>query len=62
MSESSCFSKAKAEVCDQKVWNVFDQFGVLKPGSTTYLLKVGAGATLKLATREFLRSKKVLKI
>ena len=59
---SGCFSKAKTEECDQKVWNVFDQFGVGKPCSTTYFLEVGARVSLKLATRGFLRGKKPPKI
>ena len=53
-----CFSEAKTEKYNQKVWNVFDQFGVGKPCSTTYFLQVGARNSLKLATKWFLRCKK----
>ena len=28
-----CFSKAKMEECDQKVWNVFNQFDITIPCS-----------------------------
>ena len=55
---SGCFSKAKTEECNQKVWDVFDQIGVGKPCSTTYFLEVGVCVSLKLATKGFLRAKK----
>ena len=61
-SSSGCSSKAKTEECDQKLWNVFDQFGVGKPCSNTGFLEVGARVSLKLATKGFLRVKKSLKI
>ena len=48
-----CFSKAKTEECEQKVWNVFDQFGII-PFSATYFLEVGACVSLKVANKESL--------
>ena len=48
--------------CDQKVWNVSDEFGVGKPCSTTCFLEVGACVSLKLATKGLLRGKKTLKV
>ena len=57
-SFSCCFSKAKTEKCDQQVWNVFHEFTVGKPCPATYFLEVGARASLKLATKVFLRGKK----
>ena len=31
------------EECDQKVWNIFDQFDITIYFSATYFLEVGAG-------------------
>ena len=50
------------EECDQKISNVFDQFGITMPCSATYFLEVGARVSLKLATKGFLRGKNTLKI
>ena len=58
----SYFSKAKTEEYDQKPWNVFHQFGVGKPCSTTYFLEGGALVLLKLPTEGFLSEKRTLKI
>ena len=55
-------SKAKTDEYDQKVWNVFDEFGIGTPCSTTYFLEVGTRVSLKLTTKEFLRAKKLLKL
>ena len=52
-SFSGCFSKAKTEECEQKVWNVFDQFAII-PFSATYFLEVGACVSLKVANKESL--------
>ena len=56
-----CFSKEKTEECDQKVWNVFDQFGITAPCSASSFLEVGARVSLKVATKGSLRGKKTLK-
>ena len=56
------FSKAKTEECDQKVWNVFYQFGISIPCSATYFLEVGAHVSFKVATKGSLQVKKTLKI
>ena len=53
-----CFSKAKTEKCDQKVWNVFNQFTIIIPCSAAYFLEVGAHDSLKVATKGYLRAKK----
>ena len=47
-----CFSKAKTEECNQNVWNVFDQFGIIIPCTATYFLEVGARVSLKVVTKE----------
>ena len=44
--------------CDQKVWNVFDQFGITIACSDTYFLEVGARVSLKVATKRSIRGKK----
>ena len=54
-------SRDKTEECDQKVWNVFDQFDINIPCSATYFLKVGARVSLKVASRVSLRGKKLWK-
>ena len=46
--------------CDQKVWNVFDQFGITIACSDTYFLEVGARVSLKVATKRSIRGKKKL--
>ena len=47
-------SKAKTEECDQKVWNVFDQFGITIPGAATFFLEVGAPVSLvKLSVLDY---------
>ena len=40
------FSEAKTKKCDQKVSNIFDQFGITIPCSATYFLGVGARVSL----------------
>ena len=40
------------EECDQKISNVFDQFGITMPCSATYFLKVGARVSLKANMEE----------
>ena len=44
--------------CDQKVWNVFDRFGITIACSDTYFLEVGARVSLKVATKRSIRGKK----
>ena len=39
------------EQCNQKVWNVFNQFDITIPCSTTDILEVGAHVSLKVATK-----------
>ena len=58
----SCFSKCKREECDQKVWDVFDQFDITIPCSDTYFLEVDARVSLKVVTKGSIRGKKTLKI
>ena len=53
---------AKTEECNQKVGNVFDQFRITKPCSATYFLEVSARVSLKVATKQSSRGKKILKI
>ena len=57
----SYFSKGKTEECDQKVWNIFDQFDITIPCSDTYFLEVGARVLLEVATKSFIRGKKLWK-
>ena len=45
-------------MCDQKVWNVFDQFGIAIPCLATYFLEVGAHVSIKAATKVSIRVKK----
>ena len=52
-------SKAKTEECDQKDWNAFDQFVITIFCLTTYFLEVGACVSLKVATKGFVRVKKL---
>ena len=61
MSFWGCFYRAETEEWDQKVWNIFSQFGVGKPCSTTYFQEVGVGVSFKVATKELLRVKKIPK-
>ena len=56
------FLKEKTEKSDQKVGNVFDQFGIAIPCSATYFLKVSARLSLKVATKGSISGKKNLKI
>ena len=56
------FSNAKTEECDEKVWNIFYQFGISSLCSATYFLEIGARVSLKEATKGSLRVKKTLKI
>ena len=60
--ESSCqrvvFLKKKTEECNQKVGNVFDQFGIAIPCSATYFLEVSVRFSLKVATKQSIRGKK----
>ena len=53
-----CFSKANMEECNQKVWNVFNQFDITIPCSATYFLEVGARVSCKIATKGSPRGKK----
>ena len=46
------------EECDQKVWNVFDEFSIIIPSSAFYFLEVGACVSLKVATKGSPRGKK----
>ena len=50
------------EKCDQKVWNVFDRFGITIPCSARSFLEVGACVSVKVATRGFIRGNETLKI
>ena len=45
------------EKCDQKVWNVFDIFGITIPCSATYFLEACACVSLKIATKGSIRGK-----
>ena len=45
------------EECNQKVWKVFDQFGITIPCSATCFLEVGACVSLKVATKGSVRGK-----
>ena len=56
-----CFSKAKTKECDQKLWNVFNQFGIIIPCSATDFVEVGASVSLKVATKGSIRGKKTMK-
>ena len=51
------FSKTKTEEYNQKVWNIFDQFGITIPCSATHFLQVGARVSLKVTTKGSLRGK-----
>ena len=53
-----CFSNAKTEEWDQKVWNVSDQFRITIPGSATYFVAVGACISLKVANKGSITGKK----
>ena len=57
-----CFGKGKMKEYDQKVWNVFDQFGIAIPCPTTYFLEVGARVSLKVANKGSNRGKENLKV
>ena len=46
------------EDCDQKVWNVFNQFDITIHCSVTYFLEVGGCVLLKVATKASPRNKK----
>ena len=50
------------EKSDQKVRNVFDQFGITIPCSATFFPEVGACVSLKVATKGSVRGKNTLKI
>ena len=56
------FSKGKTEECEQKVWIVFDQFGIIIPCFATFSLEVGAHVSLKVTTKGSIRVKNILKI
>ena len=47
--------------CEQKVSNVFDQFGITIPCSVTYFLEVGALLSLRVATKESIKGKATIK-
>ena len=49
------------EEFDQKVANVFHQFGISIPCLTAYFWEVGAHVSLKVATKVSPRSQKTLK-
>ena len=49
------------EECNQKQRGAFDKFGILIPCSATFLLEVGACFSLKLATKQSFRCKKLRK-
>ena len=53
-----CFSITKTEEWDQKVCNLFYQFGISLSCSATYFLEVGARVSMKLATKGSIRGKK----
>ena len=46
------------EECDKEVWNVFNQFDIIKTCSSTYRPQVGARVSLKVATKGSPRGKK----
>ena len=46
------------EECNQKVWNMFNQFDITIPCSATYFLEVGARVSFKIATKGSPRGKK----
>ena len=52
------FSNVKMEECDKEVWNVFNQFDIIKTCSSTYRPQVGARVSLKVATKGSPRGKK----
>ena len=56
------FSKSKTEDCDQKVWNVFDQFGIIIPYSARFCQEVDVHVSLKVAAKAFFRGKSTVKI
>ena len=62
ISSLGCFSKAKSEECNQKVWKIFDQFDVTILCLPTYFLKIGLHVLLKVATKGSLRGKKLWNI
>ena len=43
------------EECEQKVWNVFVQFGIAIPWWAAYFLEVGAHVSLKVSSKGSLR-------
>ena len=47
------------EECNEKFWNVFDQFGIFIPCSATCFLEVGAPLSLKVVTKGSTRGKKL---
>ena len=56
-----CLFKAGMEECDQKVWNVLDQFDITIRFSATSFLEVGAPISFKVATKGSLKGKNTLK-
>ena len=56
------FSKAKTEECDKNDRSACHRFGINIPCSAASFLEVGAGISLKVATKVFFRRKKTLKI
>ena len=46
------------EECDQKVWNIFDQFDITIPFLARYFLEVGVRVLFKGATKGPIRGKK----
>ena len=47
------------EECNQKVWNVFDPFGITMLCSAAYFLEVSARVSLKVATKVSVEGKKL---
>ena len=46
------------EEWDQKIWNVFDKFGIIMPFPAMHFLEVGARVSLKIATKGCIWGKK----
>ena len=58
----SYFSEVEMEECDQKNRSVYRRFGIVIRYSLTYLLEVGACVSLKVATKDLLEVKKLLRL
>ena len=55
------FSKAKTEECEQKISNVFDQFGITIPCLVIYFLEVGACVSVKVGNKGSIKDITTLK-